>query len=272
MRIIYDVALFLYNASIGIAAFLGNRKAQLWTDGRKNWEEQIQNVVRSPGRKCVWFHCASLGEFEQGRPLIEKLKSDDSSLFIVLSFFSPSGFELRKNYKEADVVCYLPADSKMNAKKFIAAISPSYVIFVKYEFWFHYFEELHRINCPLYIVSAIFRPSQVFFQWYGSFYRQILKSVNHFFVQDDNSASLLSGIGFTNVTISGDTRFDRVYKVISEKRNISIVEKFSQQSRLIIAGSTWPEDEEIFFPAINKLEIKDLKIIIAPHEVTKAKD
>ena len=198
---IYDLILFIFRTGIRIASLLGNRKAHFWIQGRRNWEEKIKISLDKAGKNRVWFHCASLGEFEQGRPLIEKLKLYDPSLFIVLSFFSPSGYELRKNYPQADLICYLPVDTRKNATKFINLVSPSYVVFIKYEFWFHYFVTLKSKNIPLFLASVIFRPSQLFFKWYGSFYRKILKNVTHFFVQDENSAKLLAKFGFTNSTI-----------------------------------------------------------------------
>ncbi len=269
MRTLYDVILFIFNSGISIAALFGNRKAQLWIQGRKNWEEKIKNSLVKAGKRRIWFHCASLGEFEQGRPLIEKLKSNDPSLFIVLSFFSPSGYELRKNYTKADLVCYLPNDTRRNANKFINLVSPSYAVFIKYEFWLHYFEEAKRKNVPLFMVSVLFRPSQFFFKWYGSFYRKILKNVNHFFVQDTNSSKLLASYGFNNTSITGDTRFDRVHAITLEENKNAILEKFKQNDRLFIAGSTWPEDEDIFLPALKDLKLKNIKIVIAPHEVTE---
>lgn len=269
MRTLYDVILFIFNSGISIAALFGNRKAQLWIQGRKNWEEKIKNSLVRAGKRRIWFHCASLGEFEQGRPLIEKLKSNDPSLFIVLSFFSPSGYELRKNYTKADLVCYLPVDTRRNANKFINLVSPSYAVFIKYEFWLHYFEEAKRENVPLFMVSVLFRPSQFFFKRYGSFYRKILKNVNHFFVQDTNSSKLLASYGFNNTSITGDTRFDRVHAITLEENKNAILEKFKQNDRLFIAGSTWPEDEDIFLPALKDLKLKNIKIVIAPHEVTE---
>lgn len=269
MRTLYDFILYLYHSLIGLSAFLGNPKAKLWIQGRKNWEEKIATVLSNAGKKRIWFHCASLGEFEQGRPLIEKIKANDPSIFIILSFFSPSGFELRKNYPMADLVCYLPIDTKNNAKKFLSLISPSYIVFIKYEFWFHYFEEAKRNKIPLFIVSVIFRRRQIFFKWYGTFYRNILKNVTHFFVQDGNSAKLLSGLKFNNVTISGDTRFDRVYSIKLEENKIPLIERFKQNTNLFIAGSTWIEDEKIILPSLNLLKLNNFKFIIAPHEVNE---
>jgi 3-deoxy-D-manno-octulosonic-acid transferase len=267
--ILYGIAIFFYNAAISIAALFNNQKAILWKDGRKNWEIKITSVLKGIERKRIWIHCASLGEFEQGRPVIEALKKQHPSVYIVLSFFSPSGYELRKNYPLADFVCYLPADSKKNARKFIEIVSPAYVIFVKYEFWYNYFFTLKKNKIPLYMISAIFRNSQIFFKWYGSIYRDMLSCVKHFFVQDENSASLLINNGFTNVSITGDTRFDRVAGVMNEKKNLDKIIQFSKNARLIIAGSTWPKDEEILFSVLENFLIDDVKIILAPHEVSE---
>lgn len=269
VKIIYDFIIFVYTALISIAAIFKNQKARLWINGRKNWENEIKKSLANAGEKRIWFHCASLGEFEQGRPLIEKLKLNDPSIFIILSFFSPSGFEVRKNFPQADLVCYLPSDKKRNALKFISILSPSYVVFIKYEFWIHYFEELKKREIPLYIVSAIFRPTQLFFKWYGSFYRNALKNVHHFFVQDNNSADLLNSIGYNNTSITGDTRFDRVKALVEASKKIVLVEKFQTNGKLLVAGSTWPEDEDILLMAIQQSKLSPLKLIIAPHEVSE---
>ncbi len=269
MRIIYDIVLYIFSSGIGIAAFFGNRKAQLWINGRKNWEEKIKRSLLHAGKKRIWFHCASLGEFEQGRPLIDKLKLNDPSLVIILSFFSPSGYEIRKDYPNADLVCYLPVDTRKNAEIFLDLVSPSYIVFIKYEFWLHYFEAINRRNIPLFLVSVLFRPSQIFFKWYGIFFRKILNNINHFFVQDVNSAKLLEKLGFFNSTVAGDTRFDRVYAITLAPKEISILEKFKKQNKLLIAGSTWSEDEEVYLPSLKVLESHNFKFVIAPHEVNE---
>lgn len=269
MSLLYDLSIFILHAGIRIAAFFGNHKAVLWIEGRKDWEEKIRKATPGKEQKRVWFHCASLGEFEQGRPLIEKIKSSNPSIFILLTFFSPSGYEKRKNYEHADLVCYLPVDTKRNAEKFIRLASPSLSVFIKYEFWFHYFSQLKERGVPLLLASAVFRPSQIFFKWYGRFYRNILKNVNHFFVQDKESAELLSRIGLANCTVAGDTRFDRVNEVALQKKKLDIIELFKQDEKIIIAGSTWPEDEKIFFRTLSTLKKHKFKVIIAPHEVNQ---
>ncbi len=269
MGIIYGFVIYLYYFIVGLAALFNNNKAKQWIEGRKNWEEKISSALKGNNKKRIWIHCASLGEFEQGRPVIEALRKSNPSLFIILSFFSPSGYELRKNYPLADYVCYLPVDTKRNARKFIQIISPEYAIFIKYEFWYNYFFCLKKNNIPLFLVSAIFRKSQVFFKWYGSFYRRMLTYVNHFFVQDENSLRILKESGIKNASITGDTRFDRVAGVINENKELEKIKRFRGDSRLIIAGSTWPEDEEIFFKTISDQLNTDLKIVVAPHEVSE---
>jgi 3-deoxy-D-manno-octulosonic-acid transferase len=267
VRIIYDLFIYLYRVLIGIAALSGNTKARIWIDGRKNWKEDLLQKLEHAGTNRMWIHCASLGEFEQGRPVIEQLKANDPTLFIILTFFSPSGFELRKNYNKADVVCYLPTDTKKNARKFIAIASPKFAVFVKYEFWINYFEELKQKNIPLFVVSSIFRPSQVFFKWYGAFYKKALQNVKHFFVQDENSKKLLILAGIKNVSVTGDTRFDRVLAVSKEVKKFPLVDQFSRNNKVLVAGSSWPEDEEIIFHVLKHSSTLSLKLILAPHEV-----
>ncbi len=269
MRVLYSIAISIYGFAAGIAALFNNQKAVQWTTGRKDWKQKLKAALSGSNGKRIWIHCASLGEFEQGRPLIEKIKSENPSFFIVLSFFSPSGYEPRKNFQSADYVCYLPTDNRRNAEQFISMIAPLYVVFVKYEYWLNYFEELKRKQIPLYMVSAIFRESQVFFKWYGSFYRKMLNCVNHFFVQDTVSARILNDAGFNNVSVSGDTRFDRVAAVAMEKKRIDRIENFRQQCRIFIGGSTWQEDEELIFPMIASMKSNEIKLIIAPHEVSE---
>lgn len=224
-----------------------------------------------PGEKRVWFHCASLGEFEQGRTLMEKLKLKRKEIKIVLTFFSPSGYEVRKNYTGADYVFYLPLDTKANAEKFISMIAPEKVFFVKYEFWFHYLHTLHKKNIPVYLVSTIFRPGQKFFNWYGGFFRSMLKTITHFFLQDEESAALLHAIGITNYTVTGDTRFDRVVESADGLKPIPMIEKFKDGKKILVAGSTWKEDEQLIKSSFTYLTFhpSPLKLIIAPHEVNE---
>lgn len=222
--------------------------------------------------KYIWFHASSLGEFEQGRPVIEKIKAEYPQYKILLTFFSPSGYEVRKNYEPADVICYLPFDTPYKVKKFINLANPCMAVFIKYEFWGNYLNELRRKEIPVYVISAIFRKEQLFFKWYGKIYRKFLSCFNHLFVQDENSGKLLRSIDLTNVTVAGDTRFDRVLDVYNNRRNIPGIDTFHYNSKgekapILIAGSSWPADEKILINYFN--EHTDLKLIIAPHEMPR---
>lgn len=222
--------------------------------------------------KYIWFHASSLGEFEQGRPLIEKIKAENPEYKILLTFFSPSGYEVRKNYGGADVVCYLPFDTPYRVKKFLDLSKPVMAIFIKYEFWDNYLSELKRRNIPVYIVSAIFRKEQLFFKWYGGMYRKVLSYFTHIFVQDDASRELLSKYGVTNVSVFGDTRFDRVQDVYKNTKQVPMVDLFVNNNRsdnqlTMVAGSSWQQDEEVYLNYFN--EHPELKLIIAPHEIHK---
>ncbi|RZK53237.1 MAG: 3-deoxy-D-manno-octulosonic acid transferase [Pedobacter sp.] len=259
---IYNIGIVMYGLLLKLAS-LFNEKARLFVNGRKNIFENIAHKVDSKDRP-VWFHFASLGEFEQGRPVLEKLKSANPSQKIVVTFFSPSGFEIRKNYTLADVF-YLPIDTASNAKRFIELINPKSAIFTKYEFWFHYFKELDKKQIPLYLISGIFRPNQIFFKWYGGFYRSVLKYVNHFFVQNEESVFLLKSIGIKDVSLAGDTRFDRVYENAEQPKRLAVIENFCGDANVFIAGSTWPDDERILISLTEKYP--DWKFIIAPHEI-----
>lgn len=223
-----------------------------------------------PDEKRVWFHCSSLGEFEQGRPVMEKLKARNPELKIVLTFFSPSGYEIRKDYAGADYVFYMPADTKVNAADFISLVNPQKVFFTKYEYWHHYFHELKKEEIPLYMISAIFRPSDRFFKWYGGFFRSMLKCVTRFFVQDTLSAQKLNEIGFANATIAGDTRFDRVVALAKHAKEIPVARQFSERQKVLVAGSTWSDDEKVLADALGSLETQ-LKLIIAPHEINDSR-
>lgn len=220
--------------------------------------------------KYIWFHASSLGEFEQGRPMIEKVKAEHPEYKVLLTFFSPSGYEVRKNYSGADVICYLPFDTPYRVKKFMNLANPAIAIFIKYEFWGNYLNELKQRGIPVYIISAIFRPDQLFFQWYGKPYRKMLHCFNHLFVQDERSKALLTEYGITNVTVTGDTRFDRVLDVRRQAREIPVVEKFvknkkGEQVLTLVAGSSWPQDETLLLRYFN--EHPEMKLIIAPHEI-----
>jgi 3-deoxy-D-manno-octulosonic-acid transferase len=268
MNALYNLSIFFYSILIRLTAPF-NIKARQISTGRKQTFADLQAKIKHD-RPIVWVHCASLGEFEQGRPIIEAIRKQHSNYRILLTFFSPSGYEIRKNYDLADYICYLPADTKKNAQKLIELVRPEIVFFVKYEFWFHYIHELKKRNIPLYLVSAIFRENQLFFKntpW-GKWYRKMLFSFEQFFVQDDQSVRLLHGVGIKNVTKAGDTRFDRVAEIARNGKNIPLVEKFKGNSLVVVAGSTWKPDEELLIQYI--LSHPDTKFIIAPHETKKA--
>ncbi len=268
MIFLYKTGIFFYTLLAKIAA-LFNEKARFFVNGRKNWQKKLAEKTDKNAR-YIWIHCASLGEFEQGRPIIEEIKKQFPELKIALTFFSPSGYEIRKNYDLADLVMYLPADTKQNARDFISTLNPEKVFFVKYEFWYFYISELKRKNIPLFIVSAIFRENQQFFKntpW-GKWYRKMLFQFEHIFIQNETSAQLLKSVGLHNYTVSGDTRFDRVAAIAKSSKKIPIVEKFRENSPLLIAGSTWKPDEELLSEYINKSS--GAKFIIAPHEVSEA--
>ena len=270
--LVYNCGIFFYNLFIRFAS-LFNHKARLWVRGRKDIFIQIEKTLKQkikPGSSITWFHCASLGEFEQGRPVLENLK--DKGHTIVLTFFSPSGYEMRKDYEHADAVFYLPMDFKRNAKRFVEAINPSAAIFVKYEFWLNYLEVLHSKKIPFYLVSGVFRPSQHFFKWYGSSFFKALKNFRVLFVQDQNSLELLQQHGLTNGSLAGDTRFDRVLEIVRNKKTFSEIEKFCAGKQVIMAGSSWPKDEELLLGAFAKLKqtSPDLKLMLVPHEIDAA--
>jgi 3-deoxy-D-manno-octulosonic-acid transferase len=267
MKFLYNLGIYIYTVLIKIFS-LFNPKASLWVKGRNQWSSKLEeNII--PGDKTIWFHCSSLGEFEQGRPLIEMIKEKAPDYKIVLTFFSPSGYEIRKDYKLADYICYLPSDTPGNASEFISIVNPSFVIFVKYEFWNNYITGLKERNIPLYLVSGIFRPDQHFFRWYGGFFRNILKCFTHIFVQDDRSQKLLHSIGIQNITIAGDTRFDRVSQIAASVKDIPVLERFGGGEKLFLAGSSWKPDEEIIAGYINSDPGK-MKWVFAPHEIDKS--
>ena len=262
--------LWLYNIGIQLYGFIiyllspFSTKASLFIEGRKNIFKKIAHTV-DPSQKHIWFHFASLGEFEQGRTVLEKIKVLYPQKRIVITFFSPSGYEIRKNYPLADGVFYLPLDTAENAEKLIAALNPEIAIFTKYEYWYHYFKALKKNGTPLFIISGIFRASQVYFKWYGSFNRKILSFVDHFFLQNEESRALLSSIQLENTSLSGDTRFDRVAENAASPKTFDLVEEFCGTAPVLVAGSTWPDDEKILSVLISACP--DWKFIVAPHEV-----
>lgn len=243
-----------------------NPKLKKFVQGRKNVFQLLQQKIK-PSDLIIWIHCASLGEFEQGRPIIENIKILNPNYKIILTFFSPSGYEVRKNYDKADVVLYLPLDTPINTIRFLDVTHPQIAIFIKYEFWANYLQNLHKRNIPTLLISGIFRANQYFFKPYFSWYRNQLKYFTHFFVQDENSAKLLHNIGFQNITISGDTRFDRVFALRNEKTDLTNVQCFVSETKVLIAGSTWPPDEELLLQYIQQSQQANLKFIIVPHDI-----
>jgi 3-deoxy-D-manno-octulosonic-acid transferase len=264
MKIIYNLGIIIYTALAQLISPF-NSKARLYVKGRIGWYKNLAEKI-SPGDKYIWIHCASLGEFEQGRPVIEKVKKDMPDYKIILTFFSPSGYEIQKNYQLADIICYLPYDTTDNAGKFISLVDPVLVIFVKYEFWYNFISGLKNKNIPLYLISGIFRKEQIFFRWYGSFFRKILKMFSRIFVQDTRSLDLLRSIGIENVSLAGDTRFDRVIQIAGNAIDIFQIERFRGEERLFLAGSSWKQDEEIISQYINRHPDK-MKWVFAPHEI-----
>jgi len=261
MNTLYNISIWIFSIAVHIAS-LFNPKAKQWIKGRKGIFQKLAEATKED-QDIVWFHCASLGEFEQGKPIIEGYKQKHPTHKILLTFFSPSGYEIRKNYDGVDWVFYLPADTKKNAKKFINIVNPIKVIFIKYEFWFNYMAELNKKNIPFYSVSSIFRKEQSFFKY--DFFAKQLNNVSHFFVQDNNSKELLQKIGFSNCTVAGDTRFDSVIANTQNAISIPLIEKFSENKTTIICGSTWPKDEALLAKYIK--ENPNYKYIIAPHEM-----
>ncbi|MCF0189762.1 MAG: 3-deoxy-D-manno-octulosonic acid transferase [Marinilabiliaceae bacterium] len=267
VSVLYAVGMPIYLLGLKLIAILGHKKAKLLVDGREETWKKLKGYDNS--QPCIWIHAASLGEFEQGRPLIEAIRAKHIDEKIVLTFYSPSGYEVRKNYKEVDMVCYLPADSRANAKRFIESINPGVVFFVKYEFWYHFINQLNRRNIPLYGISMIFRKEQPFFLSWGEWFRSMLRKFEHIYVQDSVSADLLETIGIleSKYTVAGDTRFDRVLKISESSPSVPIVEDFVKDAKkVIVMGSAWPPDDDILFPYICD-NSKDVKLIVAPHEI-----
>ena len=259
----YNVVIFLYLCGVAVLSIFNEKVRKMWR-GERNAIRTIKEKL-DPNAQYVWFHAASLGEFEQGRPLMEQLRREHPEYKILLTFFSPSGYEVRKNYEGADIICYLPLDTILNARRFLRTIRPVMAFFIKYEFWYNYLHILRHRGVPVYSVSSIFRPEQVFFRWYGRQYSHVLKCFTHFFVQNEVSRELLSTIGIENTTVVGDTRFDRVLQIKEAAKQLPIVEQFKGNSKCFIAGSSWQPDEEIFIPWLN--EHPDWKVVIAPHVI-----
>lgn len=267
MKTIYTVLIALYSAIAGVAS-LFSVKARRWVRGRRGWRDRLRSFSRGEG-KVAWVHCASLGEFEQGRPVIEKIRTEYPDWKVVITFFSPSGYEVRKDYKGADFIMYLPADLPVNVRFFLNHIKPDLALFVKYEFWYNYLNELKKRNVPTYLVSGIFRPDQYFFRWYGRFARGVFQVFNRIFVQDEQSGRLLDSIGYNCYRVTGDTRFDRVSQIAAAAKDLPVIEEFRGGEALFVAGSSWDEDEEIIVRYINS-NSGAMKWVIAPHEIDEA--
>lgn len=262
MRALYTFAVRVYTFFVHVAALFGNAKAKLWVQGRRT-----KLPADDPSGRWVWFHAASLGEFEQGRPLIEAIKDRFPDIKVSLSFFSPSGYEVRKDYPLADEVCYLPADTLRNAREWVARHHFVAAFFIKYEFWYNYMKALDERSIPLYYVSLLLRPGQYFFKPYGTWFKRQLGLVNHFFAQDETTVKLLHGIGYDNVTLCGDTRFDRVAAIARQARSFPEIEAFLGGRNCIIAGSTWPPDEKLLANHLAQLP-DDYCMIVAPHDIS----
>ncbi len=264
---LYNIAINLYSRCISLVG-RWYPKARLWSDGRKALFERMRSAI-GEGERIVWIHTASLGEFEQGRPVIEKIRARYPEYKILLTFFSPSGYEIRKNYQGADYIFYMPADTRKNARRFLDIVRPEVAIFVKYEFWLNMLAELRKRQVKTYIISAIFRRNSVFFKFYGSMWRKALRTFRTIFVQNDDSKALLAEIGFENVVVAGDSRFDRVAEIARQAKKIDLIDKFRGGSRLFVAGSTWGPDEDILLQLIN--DNPSVKFIIAPHEMEEVR-
>ena len=266
--ILYNIFLLLFRAGTHIAAVF-NPKAKKWVKGRKNILQKIEAAIPT-GEKIIWVHCASLGEFEQGRPVLERLKEQGTRHKVLLTFFSPSGYEVQKNYAGADWVFYLPLDGPRTAKRFLEIVQPSLVIFVKYEFWYYYLKKIKYRSIPLILISALFRKDMSFFQWYGGLQQKILSRFDHLFVQNESSKKLMDDIGLGGITsVSGDTRFDRVVEIAGKFQPLPLVERFIGTKKIIVAGSTWKEDEVLLKNAMPYFLSNDLKLLIAPHEISE---
>lgn len=265
--LLYNIVVLLYGLVIKVAS-VNNQKAKLWVNGRKDWRTKLSEKMKPfAGKKRIWVHCASLGEFEQGRPLIEAMREQYPNHCMILSFFSPSGYEIRKNYEKADVICYLPLDTKSNATDFLNITKPNIIVFIKYEFWVNFLNQIKHRGIKAYLVSAVFKEHHPFFKWYGGVFVNSLKAFEKLFVQDQRSYDLLKPLGFNNVEILGDTRFDRVLDVKNGFTPINEIASFKGQLPLLMAGSTWPQDDELVLEAFREIQKSKVKLLIAPHEI-----
>ena len=260
----YQLVICLYLCGVAVASLFSEKVRKMWRGERQTIRLLREKV--DPDAQYVWFHAASLGEFEQGRPLMERLRRDHPEYKILLTFFSPSGYEVRKNYEGADIICYLPIDTIRNARLFLRAVRPVMVFFIKYEFWYNYLHILKHRNVPVYSVSSIFRPDQVFFRWYGRQYSRVLKCFTHFFVQNERSRELLASIGIHEVDVVGDTRFDRVLRIKEQAKEEAAIAAFAKGGKCFVAGSSWEPDEDIFFPYFARH--REWKLVVAPHVIS----
>ncbi|MFK8010066.1 MAG: 3-deoxy-D-manno-octulosonic acid transferase [Saprospiraceae bacterium] len=267
MKNIYDFGIQIYYFGIWLTSFF-NQKAELWVAGRKDIFSKIKLQI-TDNQPIIWFHCASLGEFEQGRPLIEKIKKTLPEYKILLTFFSPSGYEIRKNYEQADYIFYLPLDTKKNAKKFLEIVKPQMAFFVKYEFWYNYLHQLNQRKIPTYLISSIFRRDQIFFKTYGTFFKKMLFFFDHIFVQNEKSKTILLENGISHLSVTGDTRVDRVLEIQKSKKSFDKINTFKGTSEILIGGSTWPPDEDILIEWIHAQKDFRWKFIIAPHDISE---
>ena len=267
MNFFYSLAIRLYSGLVAVASLFGNKKAQQWWKGRnKQWENLVSENKED---EWLWMHVSSLGEFEQGLPVIESLKKNFPKYKILLTFFSPSGYEPRKNFPLADKVAYMPSDTMHNAKKLVRNFNIKAAFFVKYDFWFNYMKVLKKNDIPLYYISALLHPDHYFFKFYSTWFRKQLLNVSHYFVQNDETAKLLKSIGIENATVTGDTRFDRVYDIAKQSKSFPEIEEFIAGRHCIIAGSSWPSDEKFIIPFSKKMP-DDYSLIIAPHDVSES--
>ncbi len=265
MNIIYTQFIKLYGFAVKLAATF-NPKAKLWVDGRRDWQSKMRDAI-SPNDRIIWVHCSSLGEFEQGRPVMEKIRENYPNHKLAVSFFSPSGYEVRKDYQGADYIFYLPLDTPKNAKDLIRILNPEILILVKYEYWYNLLSEISKQNIKVIVISAVIKENSLFFKSWASGFREIISKIDHFFVQDKDSRNLLNAIQINQVTIAGDTRFDRVKEIRESHQALDFVEDFKGNSKLIVVGSSWPDDEKILVEFINEHLPDDWKVIFAPHNI-----
>jgi 3-deoxy-D-manno-octulosonic-acid transferase len=263
MNFSYYIGIHIYGLLISIASLFSSKAKKRLIGQQQVFSLLESSLLNKAGASCIWFHAASLGEFEQGRPVMEALKKSNPACIILLTFFSPSGYEVRKNYNGADIVCYLPLDTPRNVKRFVDLVKPAKIIFIKYEFWPNFLSYCKKKQIPTYVISATFRKSQLFFKWYGWAYAKILKSFDTIYLQDETSRKLLKSIAVTNVVVAGDTRFDRVLEIAESKKNLPLIEDFKDNKQLIVMGSSWPKDEELMYQYMQKN--LDVKLVIAPH-------